>query len=204
MQTYCGLVCIICSLYTCAIVICNKLLLTYLLTITGYCIAVWIAVHIKNEYFHNDSGFCHFVRFSSKSKSFGACSFVLCRFRLISKSLAAFLAAQMPSDASLRVSADAPGAIDGKGSTVSSPQRSSPPRCSPSQQARQTYVHLESLRTNKQYTSVRDVVDMAIEMVASPQMSLRDTNMFLSRLVAAVFPDVSYLEIIRTPSLWVA
>ena len=27
-----GLVCIICSLYTCAIVICNELLLTYLLT----------------------------------------------------------------------------------------------------------------------------------------------------------------------------
>jgi len=126
------------------------------------------------------------------------------RFRLIAKSMAAFLAAQMPSDASLRLSADAPGAIGSRSSTASSPQQSSPPPCSPSQQARQTLAHLEVLRANKQYASLRSTVDAAIESVTSPDMSLRDANAFLYRLVTAVFPDVSYLEIIRRPSLWTA
>jgi len=128
---------------------------------------------------------------------------MFCRFRLIAKSLAAFLAAQMPSDASLRLTPDAPGAI-GKSSAASSPQRSSPPTCSASQQARQAFAHLESLRTNKQYTPLRDSVDMAVDLVSSAHLSLRDANVFLSRLVAAVFPDVCYLEIIRRPSLWTA
>ena len=127
---------------------------------------------------------------------------VLCSFRLIAKSLAAFLAAQMPSDASLRLTADASGAISRRSSSASSPLQSSPPTCSPSQQARQTFAHLESLRSRKEYTLLRETVDMAIESIASPQMSLRDTNMFLSRLVVALFPDVRYLEIIRRPSLW--
>lgn len=130
------------------------------------------------------------------------CLYVRCRFRLIAKSLAAFLSAQMPSDASLRLSADAAGAIGSKSPAVSSPQQSSPPACSPSQQARQTYSHLESLRTNKQYAALRDAVCMAVELVASPQMSLRDANIFLSQLVSAIFPDVYYLEIVRRPSLW--
>jgi len=129
---------------------------------------------------------------------------MLCRFRFAAKSLAAFLAAQLPSDASLRLTADAPGAVGTKSSTASSPHHSSPPACSPSQQALQTFSHLESLRTNKQYASLRDTVDVAVEMIASPQTSLRDTNIFLSQLVNAVFSDVCYLEIIRRPSLWVA
>ena len=109
--------------------------------------------------------------------------------------MAAFLAAQMPSDASLRLTCDAAGSVGSKSSMSS---------CSPSQQARQTLSHLESLRTNKQYASLRDAADMAIESVTSQQMSLRDTNVFFSRLVVAVFPDIGYLEIIRRPSLWTA
>jgi len=101
----------------------------------------------------------------------------------MAKSLAAFLAAQMPSDASLRLVADA---------------------ASPSQQARQTLSQLESLRTNKHYAPLRHSVDLAIDMVTSPQMTLRDASLFLSRLVTAVFADVRYLEIIRRPSLWTA
>jgi len=123
-------------------------------------------------------------------------------FRLIAKSLTAFLAAQMPSDASLRLSPNAPGALGSKSLEASSPQHSSSPTCSPSQQARQALAHLESLRTRKEYASLRETTDMAIELVTSPQMSLRDARMFLSRLVTAVFPDVSYLEIIRRPSVW--
>jgi len=130
--------------------------------------------------------------------------YVAYRFRLIAKSFAAFLAAQMPSDASLRLSADAPGAITSSSSLASSPQHSSPPACSPSQQAQQTFSHLQSLRTNKQYASLRDTISMAIELVASPDMSLRDANIFLSQLVTALFPDIYYLEIVRRPSLWVA
>jgi len=126
---------------------------------------------------------------------------IVCSFRLIAKSFAAFLAAQMPSDASLRLSAGAAGAIGSKSSASLSPQ-SSPPTCSPSQQAQQTFAHLESLRSKKEYAAVRETVDMAIELIASPQMSLRDARMFLSRLTAALFPDVCYLEIIRRPSLW--
>ena len=129
---------------------------------------------------------------------------VVCSFRLLAKSLAAFLAAQLPSDASLRLSADDPGAISKSSSPPSSPQQppTSPPMPTASQQARQTFTHLESLRTRKDYASLRDTVDMAVESVVSPQMSLRDAPMFLSRLISALFPNVRYLEIIRRPSLW--
>lgn len=124
---------------------------------------------------------------------------IVSRFRLIAKSLAAFIAAQMPGDASLRLSADAAGALSSSCTAVTAGAGAG---CGPSQQARQTAAHLDSLRTNKQYASLRHTVDMAIESVMSPQMSLRDANMLLSRLVAALFPNVSYLEIIRRPSLW--
>ena len=128
--------------------------------------------------------------------------YTLRRFRLIAKSLAAFLASQMPSDASLRLSADDPGAVGTRSPPGSSLQPSSPSTCGPSLQARQTFTHLESLQTNRQYASLRDTVSSAVESVASPQMSLRDANVFLSRLVTEVFPDVCYLEIVRRPSLW--
>ena len=73
-----------------------------------------------------------------------------------------------------------------------------------SQQAQQTLSHLESLRANKNYSALRETVDRAVDMVTSRHMSLRDGNLFLSRLVTALFPDVRYLDIIRTPSLWTA
>jgi len=119
--------------------------------------------------------------------------YAACRFRLLAKSLAAFLSAQMPSDASLRLSADAAGALNAQSASASA-----------SQQARHALSHLQSLRTNNNYAPLRRTLEQAIELVTSPQMSLREANVFLSQLVNALFPDVSYLEIVRRPSLWTA
>ena len=120
------------------------------------------------------------------------------RFRLVAKTMSAFLAAQLPSDASLRLLPDAPGNLSATSSSSSSLARQSS-TCSPSRQARQTFAVLESLRTNKQYAEYKDVVQIAIDGVSSQHLSFRDSPSFLSQLVAGLFPEINYLESVRRP-----
>ena len=112
--------------------------------------------------------------------------------------MAAFLAAQLPSDASLRLYPDAPGFMT-PGTT---PSPKSPASCNPSQQARQTFVVLESLRTHKQYSTFRQTVDIAVDSVLSKQLSFRDSTAILSQLVTCLFPDINCLEIVRRLPAW--
>ena len=137
----------------------------------------------------------------------GVCVSV-CRFRLLSKSLAAFLAAQLPSNASLRLSADA-AAAPGCPSTPGSPSVGSPSpvgSAGASQQAQQTLAQLESLRGNKAYASLRGEVEQAVVMVSSAEMSLHGAPAFLARLVNALYPpdapdQLRYLDVVRRPPL---
>lgn len=119
--------------------------------------------------------------------------FLLCRFRLVAKVMSAFLAAQMPSDASLRLQPDAPGFITA--GSPSSPKTPTP--CSPSQQARQTLATLESLRTNKLYSVYKQTIETSIDCVISPSLSFRDSSVQLSRLTSSLFPEINYLEVVR-------
>jgi hypothetical protein len=107
--------------------------------------------------------------------------------------MSAFLSAQMPSDASLRLHSNAPGFLTN--SPPSSPK--SPSACNPSQQARQTLAVLESLRTNKQYSAFKQTIDVAVNGVTSPHLSFRDSPIILSQLVASLFPEINYLESVR-------
>lgn len=118
---------------------------------------------------------------------------LLCRFRLVAKTMAAFLAAQMPSDASLRLNPGAPGFLTP--GTPTSPK--SPSSCTPSQQARQTFAVLESLRSNKNYATYRQTVDIAIDSVASQHLSFRDSATILSQLVTGLFPEINCVETVR-------
>ena len=131
----------------------------------------------------------------------GVCVSV-CRFRLLSKSLAAFLAAQLPSNASLRLSADAAAAPGSPSVGSTSPVGSA----GASQQAQQTLAQLESLRGNKAYASLRGEVEQAVVMVSSAEMSLHDAPAFLARLVNALYPpdapdQLRYLDVVRRPPL---
>jgi len=119
--------------------------------------------------------------------------FVCLRFRLVAKTMAAFLAAQMPSDASLRLQPDAPGSMTS--TPPSSPK--SPSSCSPSQQARQTFAVLESLRTNKQYATYKQSIDIAIDAISLQRLSFRDSSTFFKQLISGLFPEINYLEIVR-------
>ena len=117
----------------------------------------------------------------------------LSRFRLVAKSMAAFLAAQMPNDSSLRLDALAPGAMwAGKSPGVPlSPQHG----VAPSMQAVQALAHVESLRGSKQYAAYRQEVDVALGFICTPRYSLRDSVAVLMQLTSRLFPDVVYLAV---------
>jgi len=126
--------------------------------------------------------------------------YIFFRFRLVTKGLVAFISSQMPSNASLRLNADAPGAL--VQSRLTQPPTTAPPPTlpsvvSPSLQATQCLLHLESLKTNKLYTAYKQHIDLTIALVCNPQLSLRDATDVLVRLVSPLFPEVNHLAIMQ-------
>ena len=94
----------------------------------------------------------------------------------------AFLAAQLLGDSELR---------------LPNPAREDPPPVSSTPHAAQTLAHLQSLCHNKHYASLKDDIQLAVAIIQDPAQTWLDAPTFLARLVARLFIDKKYLEILR-------
>lgn len=99
----------------------------------------------------------------------------------------------MPSDNYIRVHAGSLGHISQK----HSPGSTSPPAVHPSQHALQLHNHLEAVRTNKQYLSIKEHADYALEFMQNPGHALREAPMLFSELVRRLYPELNYLAVVR-------
>ncbi|XP_044132236.1 ectopic P granules protein 5 homolog isoform X1 [Bufo gargarizans] len=99
------------------------------------------------------------------------------RFRIISRSLAAFILAQIPSENQVRLKA-------GSGLHLS-------PR------AQQALSAVESLTSSKQYVEYQEQISQAVQFIRYPGHGLQDGNTLLALLINSLYPEVHYLNIIR-------
>ncbi|CAH1788011.1 unnamed protein product [Owenia fusiformis] len=115
------------------------------------------------------------------------------KFRLTARAFSTFLICQIPNKSFLRSSPHAPGAV------VDPARQSnrSPQKISPSSQAFQAVANLESLKNNKSYADLKQHVEFALGFVSDPKHCIRDANRLLQQLVVVLFPDNTYLDILK-------
>uniref|UniRef100_K7FTW0 Ectopic P-granules 5 autophagy tethering factor n=1 Tax=Pelodiscus sinensis TaxID=13735 RepID=K7FTW0_PELSI len=99
------------------------------------------------------------------------------RFRVVARSMSAFLLVQIPQENQIRLK---PG---------SEPQLS--------QKAQQALNALESMASNKQYMEYQEQLSQASQFIRHPDHCLHDGNNLLALLVNTLYPEVHYLDIIR-------
>lgn len=114
---------------------------------------------------------------------FGRKSQLSIRFRFVTKSLIAFITAQLYGDGQLRL--------------PSSAVLQDIPPVSTTPQAAQALAHLESLHHDKQYLSLKDDMDRVVDVVKDMSQTWLDAPMFLVRLMSSLFADKKYLEVLR-------
>ncbi|NXG70655.1 EPG5 protein, partial [Baryphthengus martii] len=99
------------------------------------------------------------------------------RFRVVARSLSAFLLAQIPAESQVRLKAG------------------SEPKLS--QKAQQALNALESMASNKQYMDYQEQLSQASQFIRHPEHCLRDGNNLLALLINTLYPEVHYLDSIR-------
>ncbi|KAM8886889.1 ectopic P granules protein 5 homolog [Spinachia spinachia] len=99
------------------------------------------------------------------------------RFRVVVRSLAAFLSIQMPSETQLRL------------------QPTSDLQLSP--KAQQMLGVLEAMPSHKQYAEIEESVNKAVQFIRYPGHCLRDGPRLLALLSNLLYPDLRYLHILR-------
>ncbi|NXW44656.1 EPG5 protein, partial [Nyctiprogne leucopyga] len=99
------------------------------------------------------------------------------RFRVVARSLSAFLLVQIPADTQVRLKAG------------------SEPKLS--QKAQQALNALESMASNKQYMDYQEQLSQASQFIKHPEHCLRDGNNLLALLINTLYPEVHYLDSIR-------
>ncbi|XP_059406308.1 ectopic P granules protein 5 homolog [Carassius carassius] len=99
------------------------------------------------------------------------------RFRVVARSMSAFLLVQVPSENQLRLHPDTELLLSAK--------------------AQQALSVLEQMASNKQYSELDVSVNQAIQFIKYPGHVLRDSNSLLTLLVNALYTDLNYLDIIR-------
>ncbi|XP_037632839.1 ectopic P granules protein 5 homolog [Sebastes umbrosus] len=99
------------------------------------------------------------------------------RFRVVVRSLAAFLSIQVPSETELRLQPTSDLQLSAK--------------------AQQTLGVLEAMPSNKQYAELEDSVSKAVQFIRYPGHCLRDGPRLLALLANLLYPDLRYLHIIR-------
>ncbi|CAH2296751.1 ectopic P granules 5 homolog isoform X1 [Pelobates cultripes] len=99
------------------------------------------------------------------------------RFRIIARSLAAFILAQIPAENQVRLKA-------GSGLHLS-------------QKAQQALAVLESMTSSKQYAEYQEQMSQAAQFIRYPGHCLQDGNTLLALLINSLYPEVHYLNIIR-------
>ncbi|XP_026178495.1 ectopic P granules protein 5 homolog [Mastacembelus armatus] len=99
------------------------------------------------------------------------------RFRVVVRSLAAFLSVQVPSETELRLQPTSDLQLTAK--------------------AQQTLGLLEAMSSNKQYAELEDSVNKALQFIRFPGHCLKDAPRLLALLVNVLYPDLRYLHVIR-------
>ncbi|NXU49867.1 EPG5 protein, partial [Turnix velox] len=99
------------------------------------------------------------------------------RFRVVARSLSAFLLVQIPAENQVRLKAG------------------SKPRLS--QKAHQALSILESMASNKQYLDYQEQLHQASQFIKHPDHCLQDGNNLLALLINTLYPEVQYLNSIR-------
>ncbi|XP_061874357.1 ectopic P granules protein 5 homolog isoform X3 [Colius striatus] len=99
------------------------------------------------------------------------------RFRVVARSLSAFLLVQLPTESQVRLKAG------------------SEPQLSP--KAQQALSALESMASNKQYMDYQELLYQASVFIKHPEHCLRDGNNLLALLINTLYPKVHYLDSIR-------
>ncbi|KFQ26998.1 Ectopic P granules protein 5, partial [Merops nubicus] len=99
------------------------------------------------------------------------------RFRVVARSLSAFLLVQIPAEGQVRLKAG------------------SEPKLS--QKAQQALNALESMASNKQYVEYQEQLSQASQFIKHPEHCLRDGNNLLALLINTLYPEVHYLDSIR-------
>ncbi|CDQ91173.1 unnamed protein product [Oncorhynchus mykiss] len=99
------------------------------------------------------------------------------RFRVVVRSLSAFLSVQIPSEDQVRLQPSTDQQLTAK--------------------AQQALVVLESMPSNKQYAGLKDSIGKAVQFIHYPGHCLRDGPCLLSLLANLLYPDQGYLNIIR-------
>ncbi|NXN50253.1 EPG5 protein, partial [Rynchops niger] len=99
------------------------------------------------------------------------------RFRVVARSLSAFLLVQIPAENQVRLKAG------------------SEPKLS--QKAQQALNVLESMASNKQYMDYQEQLSQASQFIKHPEHCLQDGNNLLALLINTLYPEVHYLDSIR-------
>ncbi|XP_068594938.1 ectopic P granules protein 5 homolog [Brachionichthys hirsutus] len=101
------------------------------------------------------------------------------RFRVVVRSLAAFLAVQVPSETELRLQPTAELQLAAKAQLV--------------------LGVLEAMPSNKHYAGLEECVNKAVQFIRYPGHCLRDGPRLLALLANLLYPDLRYLHVIRQP-----
>ncbi|KAG7481387.1 hypothetical protein MATL_G00066210 [Megalops atlanticus] len=99
------------------------------------------------------------------------------RFRVVVRSMSAFLLVQVPSESQLRIQ---PGT-----------------NLQLSAKAQQALAVLDSMSSNKQYSEFQETLSQACQFIRYPGHCLQDGNRLLALLVNSLYTDLHYLDIIR-------
>ncbi|XP_054630458.1 ectopic P granules protein 5 homolog [Dunckerocampus dactyliophorus] len=99
------------------------------------------------------------------------------KFRVVVRSLAAFLSIQIPSESELRLQPTTDLQLSAK--------------------AQQTLGLLEAMPSNKQYMELEDSVKKALQFIRYPGHCLKDGPRLLALLTNLLYPDLRYLHIIH-------
>ncbi|KAF0033797.1 hypothetical protein F2P81_013863 [Scophthalmus maximus] len=99
------------------------------------------------------------------------------RFRVVVRSLAAFLTVQIPSETELRLQPTGDLQLSAK--------------------AQQTLGALEAMPSSKQYADLEDSVNKAVQFIRYPGHCLKDAPRLLALLANLLYPELRYLHILR-------
>jgi len=116
------------------------------------------------------------------------------KFRFMCRALEAFLLAQMPSNALLRLEPKAPGYVREPKMTKQLAPGGRIVSSTP--EAEQALNNLEALRVNKQYNVLAEQIIDAYSFIANPLHSLMEGPQFVVKLVRQLFPSERALAII--------
>lgn len=123
---------------------------------------------------------------------------------MIARSLGVFLLCQLPVDSSgqvqLRAIPNSPGHVRDTAKQASS--FATPiPSILPTKQSEQASQSLESLLSNSKYTHLSEQVTYAVEFLAGRDRCVTNCMQLLVWLIACLFPEHRYIDILRVAYL---